>query len=186
MRGPDIIVVGVGRSGTSTIARLLQTELSVQMAYNHEYKPWNDLKGSFEEQKMIPLSYALVEIPKQKTDEWLAKYNALYKTSKFRGIKQTCLSLLRRDQWENINPRLVIRTFRPKDITVASLIKWRWNDREYWEDFYDQREGCMQTQLDHSHKFPVLRINFTAEKFSDEYLLDILTPWVDRFFDGRI
>ena len=183
---PDIIVVGTGRSGTSTIARLLQTELGVQMAYNHEYQPWNDMKGSFEEQKMIPLSYALVEKPHQKVDEWLAKYNALYKTDKVRGIKQTCLSLLNRDQWRAINPRLVVRTFRPFKITVDSFCRLRWNDRKYWREFYIRRERCMRNELDWGHKFPVLRIDFAKKKFSDEYLLDILTPWTDRFFDGRI
>jgi hypothetical protein len=186
VRRPDIIVVGVGRTGTSKIAKLLHVDLGVIMAFNwHEPSEFQP-EGSYEEQKMIPVSYGLVEIPKFDTYEWLEKYNALYPRKGIVGIKQTPLSLCTRAQWRTLSPKLVIRTYRPLSWTVESMMRWREpKNEDHWRDFYNRREKRMQQHLDWGHEFPVLRINF-EERLSDNFLLDILKPWVKRIERGTI
>ena len=189
MLKPDIIVVGVGRTGTSTVARILQTKLGVRMAHNwagaSEFQP----EGSYEEQKMFPYSYALVEKPHYQVSEWLGGYQKAYAktTEELLGIKQTPLSLCTRAQWEELDPKLVIRTHRPKDQAVASMLRCRTpKDKSHWEKFYQQREKAMQRHLDYGHTFPVIRIYFDdIDRSTDEDLFICLEPWVQKVRKGK-
>ena len=131
---------------------------------------------------MLPHSYALVEQPSYTVDEWLEAYTKHFgHFGGLVGIKQTCLSLLTRGHWEALSPRLVIRTWRAKEPTVASMMRWRQpKDEEFWSSFYDRREKAMQENLDWGHGFPVVRVVFTDKAMSVSEALEPLRRIVGR------
>lgn len=180
MRRPDIIVVGVGRSGTSTIARLLQEEFGVLMAIKFTSPVWNPL-GSYEDEIMLEHSRYLTEKPGYTVGNWLEAFDAHAKTPYLAGVKCNQLALLNYVGWESINPRLVIRTYRPLALTVDSMKRWREpKNEDHWVDFYREREKKLQKHLDGERSFPVLRINFDVANRVDQELISILRPWVNR------
>ncbi len=196
MKHPDIIVVGVGRTGTSTIARILHEDFGVHMANSWDTLLCNPL-GNYEDLTMAQYSRYLTEKPEYTVEEWLKIYDFSFggRGKQLVGLKCCQLAMATRDQWADINPKLVIRTYRPLSRTVDSMVRWREpKNEDYWVNFYRQREMRLRKHLDKEHSFPVLRIAFNEDLRTDEEedlrtdeeLQDILRPWVERFGYGII
>jgi hypothetical protein len=160
------------------------------MAYNWDFAPHNYFKGSYEEQKMIAECTSLVE-GHISVQEWLSKYNSIYKVdisyNNLVGIKRPILSLLKEEQWRELAPRLVFRTFRFLEPTVDSMMRWREpKDREHWRAFYLERELSMMKNLDRPrHDFPVIRLDMIGRVPENE-LIDRMKPWVGLLKSGRL
>jgi hypothetical protein len=139
--------------------------------------------GGYEDTQMLRQSYALVEKPGYTVDKWLQHYDNYYgKHGGLVGIKQTPFSLLSYDQWEELNPKLVIRTWRSHLLAVESMVRVRVpKDRKKWQRFYNKREACMQKHLDGPegfHSFPVATVYFGSQRLEDQKMIQ----WLEYHF----
>lgn len=188
-RHPDVVVTGVGRTGTSFTAYLLQEKLDVCMAHNFD-KPDKMINGGFpyavggyeEKYQMMTLTARLVTDDEWQKIPWLDRYTVLHEFCKgLVGIKQWRLSAAKREHWEMIKPGLVVRTFRPERPVVESMMRWRRpKNRAYWTRFYWERENNLSNVVDApDFPFPVVRIDY-SDRVSEEHVLDRLTPYIEE------
>ncbi len=183
MRNPDVIVTGVGRSGTSTVSRILVQQLRVCMGHQfHRPAPFQPL-GSFEDTRMVGPGQCITGgFPFKKTtklpaEEWLKAFKQQHRncTNKVIGVKSPHLSGCTLNDWNVIKPRIIFRTSRPKDLVLASMNKWR-NSGLDWSRFIDEREANMDEvfgELD----IPVVCIVFDRIR-PDESLLGELRRYL--------
>jgi hypothetical protein len=191
MRRPDVVVVGVGRSGTSFTAKVLHEDLGVYMGSKEVFKFTGPKgahpDGTYEDTRLNEYTYRQVEVHGISMDVWLGKYDSYYRSIAGPvGIKNPATSLFLYEQWKELAPKLVVRTWRPKDLTVASMLRWRGKTikLDHWERFYDQREVTMKTQLDTpQHAFPVVRVEFGKERKPKEEIIELLQPYIDDIKD---
>ena len=150
MRNPDVIVTGVGRSGTSTVSRILVQKLGVCMGHQfHRPAPFQPL-GSFEDTKMVGVGQRITggfpfeKHAKLSAEDWLKQFKSLHRncTSKLIGVKSPHLSGCTLEDWNVIKPRIIFRTWRPKELVLASMNKWR-NPGLDWSRYIDERETNM-------------------------------------------
>lgn len=185
---PDVVVVGVGRSGTSYAAYVLQERLGVCMAHNYE-KSNTMVEGGFpyavggyeELCAMMAATQSLVAWEDWQQVPWLRLFTDLHENCKgLVGIKQTRLAAATLDQWKMISPKLVVRTFRPSAPTVKSMVRWRQpKDIFYWDTFYREREQNLVDVVDaKSFPFKVVRIDY-SQHVPEEMVIDTLLPHVE-------
>jgi len=186
LRHPDIVVCGVGRTGTSYTARILQQHFGIYMCVPEHNKICGaNPEGSYEDTKMLKHSYALVEKPGYTIEEWLQHYDKWYgKIDGLVGIKQTPFSLLSYNQWEALAPKLVIRTWRSDLLAGESMLRVRIpKDRAKWQKFYNRREACMQKNLDGPegfHSFPVGIVYFGSQKLENQNMIQWLRQQITQ------
>ena len=185
LRHPDVVVVGVGRTGTSFTAMVLQLHLGVFMAHDQRMvttkgEDSSSPVGSYEDTAIIKHTYAQVENHDDDLQDWLIEYDKYFGELKgLVGIKNTGMSLFSRAQWVALDPRLVVRTHRPRGLAVKSMERWRGRETD-WGMFYDQREKCMQKNLDKEHCFPVLHIEYGYTLTRVEEVVSFLNPYIDE------
>lgn len=191
-----ILVMGVGRSGTSTVARILHTRLGVCMGHHKDLeKPAEGLpNGSYEDLEMLKVTRNLVggnwatsnwkNSDSITTDDWLKSFSVHDVFSSCRkpriGCKVTHLAALTPKQVIEINPSLVIRTYRPKHLVVASLKHYRYRQKEDWEVFYDVRETSMD-KLEEETSIPFYIVEFGEEHREDSEVMEDLQLGLDRY-----
>lgn len=186
MRYPDIVVVGTGRSGTSFCAYVLQTRMDVCMA--HRWLPatkevlggYPYAVGAYEEQSLMALTGRFVKQRDWRTLGWLDIYNRIHAQCKgLIGIKQWRFALAKEEHWKHIRPQLVVRTFRPEEPTVASMVRYRRPaNPERWKMFYWRLENNMRRIVDVSTFLcPVVRVDF-SKRVSEAELEERLRPHV--------
>jgi len=177
-----ILVMGVGRTGTSTTSRILHTKLGVCMGHHPDLekpKPGNPL-GSYEDVTMIRATKNLLR--GATTTEWLKEFNIHdeYPCLKpYIGCKVTRLAGITPKQLIGINPKLVIRTFRPKELAVASLQRYRDNTTD-WGGFYDGRENDMD-KMQQETDIPFFTIKYGTTRKSDLEVEEELQTALDLY-----
>jgi len=127
-RQPAIIVLGSGRSGTSTVARLCHTRIGVCMG--HVLKQGDPLNpnGYYEDW----ISHSMIQMMVNNNypfgiDVWLQAMNYQHQVCSAWGVKDPWLLFLQA-VWGNINPALVVHCTRNLDATVNSWLKvWQSN-----------------------------------------------------------
>ncbi len=189
LRHPDVVVVGVGRSGTSFTAMVLHEHLDVFMAHPQRMvttagEDSSHPIGSYEDNRIISPTYKQVETSDADMQDWLKIYGFYFGAIKgLVGIKNTGMSMFSRTQWEQLAPRLVIRTHRTKELAVKSMERWRGRETD-WGLFYDQRENCMRDNLDANsdkrHSFQILHIKYGCNKVHVENLIHFLRPRIEK------
>ena len=126
MLGP-IVVVGTGRSGTSTVARLLATRCGVRMVRDNFLRPdrWNPL-GYFEDRKMKTLVKKAMANQIDAAEfarlarEWLQEGHDIPW-----GFKVTQICHLRADAIAALDPAAIIVCVRERLATAHSMATWR-------------------------------------------------------------
>lgn len=193
MRRPDVIVTGTGRSGTSTVARILHTELGVCMGHVFRDVMPSNPQGEYEdtnlavESRRLVNGYPFPDTPHSHPillQRWREAYHHMHPrcSAKLRGVKSPHLSALDEKGWAEINPRLIIRTWRSKELVVASMNKWRGSHVD-WAQFYDDREANMDKVLCPAGQgADTLEIRFHGI-VSDDLLCELLQPHVDRLIE---
>ena len=182
MRYPDVVVTGTGRSGTSFTAYVLQERLGVCMA--HSFDPptkkvargYPYKVGGYEERSMLALTDRFVNDRDWRESGWLSTFSALHEGCEgLVGIKQWRLAGASLEHWKHINPGLVVRTFRPEEPTVRSMVRYRRSHREdHWRVFYRKLEENMRRVIDHpGFPFPVVRVDF-SEQITEERVEGLL------------
>jgi hypothetical protein len=180
VKGP-IIVVGTGRSGTSTVSRILHENLGVCMGHflrlhkDHDY--YEDL-----------LAHALNRMLAQRAldiVDWricLAKAHALCDDW---GFKDPFFLYATPRDIKHIQPRFFIRTWRPVEQTLDSWIRHN-TKLKGRGDTPDNRihfhRICMEREMLADWKlkdYPTLRISFdSSERLTDKEIEDKIRPYL--------
>jgi hypothetical protein len=157
---PDILILGVGRSGTSKIAEILHSRFGV--CFGHDPSMLRDFRGEtvYEDAGLKKMIKRVVK-GDVGIDSWLEKFQATHKdcTAEFTGVKLLDFAALSIDEFLAIGPRLIVRTYRPFRSCVESWVRYRrggvqtgGESREWAEDYVSNRETKIRTYL-----LPVLR-----------------------------
>lgn len=183
-RRPDVVIVGVGRSGTTNTGRIIHDHFNICMGhvFDRRKEPFNWNPGS---ECHVTLRYLRSMVkgdhtPEQVLHYWRQAHEEKHCTSILRGFKSTHIAAATWDEWLTIRPRLIIRTHRTRELTINSLHRWRGKCRDVWEQFHDDREEGMRKTVDQPD-FPikVVHVRYDASILSDEDLIDQLKPHVE-------
>jgi hypothetical protein len=178
---PDIAVGGVGRTGTSTTARILQEFFGVCMGHHCFKASEAQPLGSYEDSAMMAPTKRLIKDLITPMD-WIQSFTRAHQdcSCRLKGVKITHLAALRAEHWKKIRPRLIVKTYRPIEPSVASLQRWRGGKVGDWVRFYKQREESFNTALK-GLKIPSVVICFEADRRTpDEEIAARLKPHVER------
>ncbi len=146
---PDILILGVGRSGTSFVAEVLHRRFGV--CFGHDASMLKDFRGEtvYEDAGLKKMIKRVVK-GEVGIDSWLRKFDATHRgcTAKLTGAKLLDFGALSFEQFMAIGPKAVIRTIRPYRSNVESWCRYRAGgigtdeDRLRWaEDYVEEREG---------------------------------------------
>ena len=121
-RRPRIIIVGSGRSGTSTVARLCHENLGV--CFGHELKAADELnpKGYYEDIISHGLLRQMVEHIVN-MDRYMQIMNNLHSKCTFWGVKDPWFLFVPKPWLVKLDPKLCIICDRSTSATVQSWLK---------------------------------------------------------------
>ena len=169
---PRLVIVGTGRSGTSTVARVAHERLGICMGhYLRSPGPANP-EGFYEDLLAHGIMQLILE-DAISTDEFIRCVSQSHKDCKQWGFKDPWFFYLPMGAMKMIDPQLVIRTWRPLKATVSSWLRKEIlvgrtvseKDAEEFEKLCLEREQMMDEKLG---LFNVLTIRFDREVGDDE------------------
>lgn len=167
---PSVIVVGSGRSGTSTVARLLHEDLGVCMGHFLREPSAGNPKGYYEDM----LSHGMVRMMRDShagcpTERYLRLMNQAHANCRHWGAKDPWFLYLSGEQLKEINPKLCIICQRNLNDTVNSWCKINNNRAQSTINHFSQltRERAL---LCHEIKklLPSMIINFDTRRDEDD------------------
>lgn len=185
-----VIVVGIGRSGTSTTARILHQRLGVCMG--HEFLETSGLKKSrnplgFWEEQYEHMTGATKLLAKGRvtSEEWVRHLDAAHVhygcESRLRGYKHPRLAnIASAEIWRAMNPLLVIKTWRPREQVLQSMIIASPKKVAECLKRYEFREKNMEKYL---VKVRTFTIRFDR-RLSDDEVCEILRPQIEGLTNG--
>lgn len=187
VKNPDVIVTGVGRSGTSTVARILHTKLNVCMGHEFHRRSEAQPDGSYEDTRMLAYGQNITggfpfkrKAPIQ-AEDWLKAFSVRHASckQKYIGVKSPHLSGCTARDWEVIAPKLIFRCWRPKRLVLASMNRWR-NASLDWSRYIDEREQNMD-EVFRTIAAPVCFVTFEDADRSDAELEHELSHFMKMY-----
>lgn len=175
MTHPAAIVIGPGRSGTSTVARILHEQLGVCMGH---YLKMQLPGGAYEDYLAHGLTRMLVA-DALTAEEWLRVMSESHGHHSW-GAKDPWFLYWSVGQLKQLDPGLVIRTWRSRDQVVRSWLHLRARcDRKepppqaaaHFERLWDDRER--RADQVEANSFNVLRISFDEQRTDGEVVTAI-------------
>lgn len=130
-----IVVVGTGRCGTSTVARLLHENLGVRM-YKEEFLPpdYGNPLGYYEDKNVK----WLIKNSKLNAADWTYKlYKYMTPYAGPWGFKLQPIEALPKDLISQLSPRKIILCRRHKNAVIKSMFNW-WEERNNYTPSYKQ------------------------------------------------
>ena len=130
--------------------------------------------------QLITGGFPFPDRPKRPPEEWLKAFKARHRNCKQEliGVKSPHLSGCTVEDWNVIKPRIIFRTWRPKELVLASMNKWRDPGLD-WSRFIDEREANMDAAFA-ALNIPVVFIlfdrqvdDFEIEETLSHYLHDV-------------
>jgi len=177
-KGP-VIVVGTGRSGTSTVSRILHEQLDVCMGHFFKLHTVHDY---YEDLLAHALNRMLAQRAVTVTDWRVALAKAHGLCSDW-GFKDPHFLYAHPDDIAAIQPRLFIRTWRERGATVES---WLRHDKQItgrdetpqsrilFSRLYLEREMLMDWKLE---SYPVVTIRFEPDRrLEDSEIIEMIKP----------
>ncbi len=180
LKYPDILILGTGRSGTSTTARVLHERFGV--CFGHSKGMLQDFRGEmvYEDMRLKAwlerCIWGLFDI-----EEWLRRFSELHEDcmAPLTGVKLLRFADLSAEQLLALKPKLIIRTRRPREECVASWERYSDMGRDWAEWYYDQAEAKLEAMraqifLQREHKqFAYTTITFSTRcRLTDEQVED--------------
>lgn len=170
-RPPQLVIVGTGRSGTSTVARVAHERLGICMGHYLRLPGPANQDGFYEDL----LGHGILRLILEDvigTEEFTRCVSQSHKDCERWGFKDPWFLYLPMGAMKIIDPQLVIRTWRPLEATVSSwlrkeiLVGRTVTDKHagQFEKLCLQREQMMDEKLG---IFNVLTIRFD-QKVSDD------------------
>ena len=198
---PDILVLGIGRSGTSFVSGVLHDHLGVCMGHdfirvrnNKDSRP-----NSYECKDMWPLTKDVTrnEDTLASMEPWLNKFYQVHRDCGGKllcGNKGTHLAKLQPKQLIELNPKLVVRTYRRRVDVIDSCCRVRHRvqrrkkhkalkEKEF-EEFYDDGEKqlmSLELNVKDRIKFVWIHIpNIGSPRLTEEDVISILSPYINK------
>ena len=188
MRPAPYLVVGPGRCGSSTVARLLHEHFNISMGY--DFLPTDvdaNPDGNYEDMHLVDVHKTLI-VGKLNLSQWLHELQRIFHTRFQRGIPWgikdplICYYLpYYLYVFFDDNPR-VIRCTRSKNLVCKSMVK-HWKDvttMKFAESCYDHRKHFLDYSLkNYSH----LSIDF-SKRISDKTIIKMIEDMWPDIYDG--
>ncbi len=178
---PHVLVMGVGRTGTSTVARILNNRFGICMG--HDFAKTNPAQpnGTFESRSVNQATKRLLSTAN--VAMWLASYAKMHEgcNARVHGVKVTHLAGMTPIMLRAIAPRLVIACKRDRDLTIASLKRLRGRTGD-WEGFFDERTRAME-RMERETDYPFHTVLFGQEHRSDDDIVRDLLASIDLATD---
>jgi len=178
------LVVGPGRCGSSTVARILHEHFKISMGY--DFLP-TDVKanpdGNYEDMHLVDLHKTLI-VGKLNLSQWLHELQRIFHTRFQRGIPWgikdplLCYYLpYYLHVFFDDNPRVIRCTRNKKLVCKSMMTHWEHVDTiEFAEMCYDHRKHF----LDYSLKnYEHLAIDFTKHVTDEKIIQEIQDFWPD-------
>lgn len=199
--GPwPILVVGPGRCGSSTVARLLHTRLGVCMGYRFQMPDEFNEGGYFEDKdlqwangmllgahKRVPsIAAEFVRDPKAFARRWKAYTEEVIRLRRAIGrpwgIKDPMICQVLETYGRMMPDCRIIRCHRPAERIAASFVRmYSWDPDRAVEIVLD-REAELDEYLPGATARPVLGLSF-AERREDDELVGAIDEWLKRTSD---
>lgn len=176
------MVAGIARTGTSTVARIIHENGIACMGHRFPAADQFNQHGYYEDLDVIQLIVRKRsgDLPGDIVEQVRAiheKNNCVAKTLGFKHPSTVCR--LTKKQIAEFKPSLIVKTYRPLDVTVDSMMRkaianglirktvWEMHGRDYYEGIYIQ----MKKLLD---DFPSqVTIEFDRPRTDEEVLSEI-------------
>lgn len=173
MIGPDILVAGAGRSGTSAVARVLEARFGVCFGHHGVGELFRG-ETVYEDQR-LKASLKLVVQGRAPLRNFLEDFDAVHHEAgceaALHGVKLLNLALLEREQILELDAPLLIWAWRPRDSCVDSWCRYNGGTRARNEAFVDRRlKKLERTVAELEGRVNVVRVNFYPEdhRLSDD------------------
>ena len=172
-----IIVTGVGRCGTSTVARILH-ERGICMGHIFQQPDSGNPLGYFED---WPRGWGLMHslLHEEITvDEWrkaTVYYHKSHNCSEEIGYKHPLMSMLTAAQWDELAPRMVIWCRRDRESNIRSIMTWSKAEEQGTADIraatlvYNKRMFSLRENL----RVPFIGLDFSVQR-DDAYVVKAL------------
>ena len=162
---PDVIVLGVGRSGTTTVARVLYERFGVCFGHHHMMRKEFMGEPVFEDHDLKRDLAALRAFGNGRISSWRMWLRYFSKNhegcgAKYKGVKLLDLVYLPVEAFEHMAPKLIVRTYRPMESCVDSWCRYNRRPRATNTAWYVEREFLL-SELE--RKLPMVRIEFEPE-----------------------
>ncbi len=181
-RKPNVLIVGSGRSGTSTVARICHEKLGICMGHYLKPGDYMNPSGYYEDYVSHGLVRAMAD----------GSYSAGVYLEIMNGFHANCLSWGAKDPWflycpektiREITPKLCIVTTRDIESTVKSWLKKWYNkhpDKEPPQEIIDHYTNLSETRQNAAleiHKLwpNTITLDFTNRMEEDEIITKIRT-----------
>lgn len=165
-RPPDVLVAGVGRSGTSTVARILHDHLGVCMGDQLPPPDSSHPEGNYELGLMTEATRRLVR-DSDFAYFWKRWNRAHGCGNTLVGFKNAYLAELAPRAWAIIAPTLIVLATRDRQSILPSLLRWSNHDAAYWNARIDVREEGLQ-RLRAKPPCQIVEIDFNERRTDDE------------------
>lgn len=167
-----ILVLGTGRSGTSTVARLLHTELGVSMGTRFRDPDSANPKGYYEDLDFQEMHVNTI----WDYDRRASLVDYLFEIRKgLWGFKDPRTPYFWRIYREHIgrDTKIIIATRAVHQIVISLRKNYGWSEKDSLNIIRERREGIVQLTQGYDH----LTIDFTDRR-SDSEVTRILTNYV--------
>jgi len=182
MKNDPILVVGTGRSGTSSVARILHKNFKVFMGSRFRKSDDQNPLGYYEDTDFNTLNSKLL-LGMVPFNEWQIAIDKLIKKrqklNRLWGIKDPRFAHLLGLYFVFFMRPKIIRCIRDKELVINSLMKYYEWDRKQSELLYYTREANLDRLLIGRNR-DVLNIRFDSDYISDESLVRMIGR---RFFE---
>jgi len=167
------LVVGTGRSGTSTVARVMHEKLEIFMGEKFVPADKNNPDGYYEDSEFRDLNVLFYD-GRMDFGNWCQNVRGVirkrYVLERAWGFKESRMAALLGFYLSFFNEPKIIRCKRKRELATSSMMRCcGWNAKES-EQIYDSRELQLDRILCNRDQKNVLTIHFNEERLSDEVI----------------
>lgn len=148
MKTRFIFITGMGRSGTSTVARVLHQNNVVCVGHSFDEPNKFNPQGYWEDAHIKNASYAAIVDSPQWFLGYIKNLHAIHDCyHPILGYKHPKLVELPKETWEELNPEIVINCTRPRWQIIDSLLRRNGGNLGKAERFYNRRFNALESNL---------------------------------------
>lgn len=170
-----VLVISTGRAGSSTVARILHTQLNVSMGYHFRQPDAENPKGFYEDLDFKTLNETILKGIISYPEFAIRLSHLIKKRKEDWGVKDPRLCHLWWLYLKHLPEAKIIMTERKREAVIESCEKNYGVNRFNAERFVDWR----MKEIQFLYKLNPLVINFDKKR-SDEYIIEIIKEYISN------